>query len=135
MEKELDKMLTTMPLFKDNMAFLREVVKYISTRIETENPAVLRSQISDAYSYMAFLTRLKSRAEATYRLAQKQAAQTTSKEFKAHAREGIINGETAQYRFARDLLEGYLDTLNSKLSASKAILLSIDNELKRMPNE
>lgn len=134
-EEELDERIKALPIFKDNQKFLKDLIEYNSTRIETENPAILRAQISEAFSYIAFLRRLRSRAEALYRIAQKNAAQTTSKEFKAQAREAVLNGETAQYRYARDLFQDYIDVLDDKLVSSRAILTSLDNELKRMPSD
>ena len=98
----------------------------MSKPIEKENAGLLRAEIADAYIYMPFLIRIKARTEAIYRMAQGEFVGMAA--LKGTGREYEINGSTAHYRYARDFCEGLLDTLNSRLSAAKSILSSLDNE-------
>jgi hypothetical protein len=129
-EKELDTLVKDNLLLNQNKDFLGKLFKYLEAAIETENPHILREEIAEAYRFMAPLIKLKARAEALYRLAQKASARNAN--LKGTGRDAEINGDTASYRYARDLLEGWLDTLNSKLSAAKTILASLDNEMKNI---
>jgi hypothetical protein len=61
-------------------------------------------------------------------MAQKEKARGAN--MKGTGREAEINGGTCTERYARDVLEGYFETLKSRLSAAKAILSSLDNELR-----
>jgi hypothetical protein len=125
--------ITQIDLLLSNKDFLSELKTYLAKPIETSNLALLRAEIANAYPYMGHLIKVKAQAEAKYRMCQKVAA--SSANLKGTGRDAEINADTAHYRYARDLLEGCLDSLNSKLSASKAILSSLDNELKKFPGE
>lgn len=129
-DKELDELIKVNVLLNSNKQFLGKLFSYLETPIEDENMVILRSEISQAYHYMPTLIKMKARAEALYRLSQKDSARNA--QLKGTGRDAEINGATANFRYARDLLEGWLDTLVSKLSASKTILASLDNELKNM---
>ena len=127
-DEELQKLIKKSVLLNKNKDFLVEVFKYLKKPIETQNHHILRQEIADAYTYMPWLVKLKAEAEAHYRLSQGFAAGVSS--LKGTGRDAAIAGETAHWRYVRDLLDGYFDTMKNRLSAAKSILSSIDEELK-----
>lgn len=131
--KTLDALILEQELLVDNKDFLGRLIKYLNEHIETDSPAILRKQISVAYEYMALLRKMRAKAEALYRLAQKNSAKGTNQ--KGDGRKAVIDGDTAIQRYTRDILQDYCDTLDSKLSASKAILSSLSTEIRSMPSE
>jgi hypothetical protein len=127
-EQKLDALIRELPLLKDQKSFFAAFFSYLKKPVENESPIILRAQIAEAYVHMPYLIKLVARSEAIYRISQGQMVGMAS--LKGTGREAEINGNTAHHRYCRDYLEGLLNLLNSRLSASKAILASLDNEIK-----
>lgn len=133
MNPEIEEALKNTPVLIQNKQFILELEDFLNIRIETNNPKNLREQIADASAFMQFLDKLIAKAEAVYRIRQKEAAENAPNNLKSDSRKAYLDGECAPERYARDYFTLLSESLNSRISSSKQFLISLNEELKRVP--
>ncbi len=126
------EILPELDLLAKEKEFLKNVHKEIEKRIEKDDPYILKSDISETFSFKARLITNASKAEKFYRAFKKQTSKDVPKALRSENRKYWVEGHSCNYRYQRDIIAGYLKALDTKLSAQKSILQFLAQELRNV---
>jgi hypothetical protein len=132
-DDKLEAYLEQVKLYRDNKGYIDKLHKTLSSPIKKDSIEDLKYELSILSTELYKLGRLKSKAEAQYRLAKFEAAEFNTK--KGDNGKATLDGGAAHYSYVRDVFQSLIDAVIMREKNVTSLHATAREELKQNGKE